>query len=126
MEQMFNFVVCNWWAMVLVVAIFIFPSILGLVFLGIAFKMGFEAPKVGDLSYRYFWQAIRTQTDSSDSWWERLLFHKYSRMTFLVSLFFVWGYIIEIFGWGSGWAVGRCWCLIKTIWHGISAIYKAV
>jgi len=126
MKTILGFVCGNWWMIAILVAVFLIPVFVGLLTFCYASIEGFDV-KYRSTSYKAFWQDIvREKKDSWDPWWLRVLFCKYGRLCLLISLFFIWGYATLLIGWVFGWGVGRCWCLIKTIWHGISAIYKAV
>ena len=111
----------------ILVAVFLIPAILGVICFLVAIKAGFMEPKVKDLSYRSFWRDIvRNVPESRDSWWARILFCKYNRLSFIVSLFFVWGYVLLIFGWAIGWLSGIIWRFICAVGSGIGKGLKKV
>ena len=112
------------WYWIVAVLLLIYPMIYGVLCVGISLLEGFEKdPRL--VVPKTFWNdVVRYKSYSSGLSWSMLLVNKWQRFCLLITLFFVWGYVIFLVTWGLGWILGRMWNLLVSAYQWFIEIAK--
>lgn len=114
MENICNFIVSNWWQIIIIIAML--PTLIwGLLLIaGPIADDGYELAYYPD-----FWNFIVCQQDILDyprkTFGAKLLCNRFVVVMNFISLFFIWGYVLTLIG-----------CLLYTIWRPIRWFFKLI
>ena len=122
MGNMINFVVSNPWMWVLV-ALALIPLGWGLFVFAVQLYSSARGEECVE-RYHCFWEyCVRLDRDSYHRGWAKLFYNKFMRLLMIVSLYFVWGYVLVLLGLALGWLFK---IIFGNLWKGIKALYNMI
>lgn len=133
MANIIEFAINNWW---IIIAIVILPTVTwALIPFGYALVQPKEVENL--LVFNDYWRylvKLEGIRDSSGKWAKFLhwtMANKFVRMVNIISLMFIWGYVLLLIGYSLGWLirlvfVKGLWRLLCAIGRGIAKLYRAI
>ena len=132
MTQYWNVVIENWYWFAL--GLLLLPAFCQQMLFSVVFGavIGFEGDKYSETPYKYgifFKESVR-QGGGYATGWKRIFENKFNRLINLVTLYWMWGYVLLLLAYAAGIIVRWIWqglsWFFGGLWRLISAVYNAI